>query len=387
MAKQIGYTFIDGQLTLVLHGHPHDVDPQHPKYKGIVALISRPEGETEAEEGQRADTLLTLVQGDRFDLRQMAAQVGWEDVKVEHGIVTVKGKELRNSLTERIVELQRAGLPFEPFVRFLINLAANPSEESREALFDFLEQGRFPLTDDGCFLGYKGVIPGTLQGKSTLVDQHSHSFDMAPGNVHEMPWDAVDNNRNQACGAGFHVGTIGHARGFGSTMIVVKVNPKDCVSVPASDRTKLRCCRYEVVNVFKDSAAAKELVRPVYDEDDYGSDDFEEEDNEYTVSEDSPESIRAELEAMSRDDICRKAAAEGLFASTNEARWVGKELVIDSLMGGELPFDVMTRDVLAGISARRHLFASENAALKAGRDAMIAAITEDNRVRRAELIG
>jgi hypothetical protein len=391
MAKRIGYMFLDKQLTLVLDGNPYEIDPGHPKFKEIVSRMQRPESETEHEEAARCEALYGLVHADRLDLREAAAAVGIDDVTIEHGVVQVKGKAIHNSLTKRILELKSAGLPYTGFIRFLVNLEQNPRKESREALFDFLEQGRFPLTEDGCFLGYKGVRKGTLTDKDgkeyeTLVDCHSGSYDMAPGNKHSMPWNAVDDNRNEACGAGFHVGTLGHARGYGDTMIVVKVNPKDCVSVPLYDRSKLRCCAYEVVNIYADKATAREFIKPVYSEDEVTDKDFEEaEEEEFKLRQPSAEERRAEFVAMNRDDICREAARRGIFASTNEARWLGKDLVVEALMLNDVPFEHMSRDLIAELAVRRGLYISTRSALKAGRDDMMTGIRQDNEARQAEL--
>jgi len=367
MSKKIAYMLLDRHLSIVIDGHPHEIDAKHPHRAQIIALLKRPEGETEKAEGVRAEALLKAIKADKLDLRVLANKVGWEDVKVDHGVVTVKGKPMRTSLTQRIVELQAAGLPYDAFVRFLVNLQENPSQESRDALFDFLERGRFPLTDDGCFLGYKGVVEGVLNGKKTLVDQHSHSFDMSPGNVHEMPRDKVDDNRNSACGAGFHVGTIDHARGFGAHMIVVKVNPRDAVSVPTSDTTKLRCCRYEVVNEFKDARNARELALPVYTDSQIKDRHFE---SKTVVAQPA-----SSLSDLTRDQLVRKAVDSQLVESVNEARMLGKDLLVKTLTLGALPFDEMTMTELAALAVRRHHFTSDSAARKAGRAKMIASLT------------
>lgn len=390
MAKQIGFLYVGNQLTLVLRGHPYDVDPQHPKFHEIVATMKRPENETDAQEEFRCEKLLSLVRADHSDLRAVAAEVGFNDIQVDHGVVTVKGKALHNSLTSRIVELKKRGLPFEPLVRFLVNLEKNPSEASKEALFDFLEKGRFPLTEDGCFLGYKGVKKGRLKRADgttyeTLVDCHSGRFDMAPGNSHSMPWSEVDDNRNQACGAGFHVGTIEHARGFGAVMIVVKVNPKDCVSVPRYDTTKLRCCAYEVINVYSDKDRAKEFVKPVYSTEEVQEEAFEEAEQEYILATDMPETRRAQLEAMGRDDLCRLGASEGIFLSTNEARWLGKALVLEALMKGKLPLDLMSASQVAELAARRKLYSTATNASKRGVENLKKEILEDHEKRNAPI--
>jgi hypothetical protein len=145
MSNRIAFYFIGGLVTVVVDGNPFDVEPKHPKYKEIIDLLKRKVPTPQAED-IKAKQLLAALKADSLDLRAIAETIGWEDVKVDHGVVTVKGQPMRNSLTQRILDLQAAGLPYDSFVRFLVNLQANPSEESREALYDFVEQGRFPRT-------------------------------------------------------------------------------------------------------------------------------------------------------------------------------------------------------------------------------------------------
>lgn len=389
MSKRIGYMFQNSQLTLVLDGQPFDVPSTHPEYKKITPLISSPVGETDEMEGIRLSTIMELITSEAKKIQKLEKairdSIGFDDVKVEHGTVLIKGKAVHSTLTKRILELHAANLPFAPFVNFLVNLEKNPSEESRATLFDFLERGRFPLTDDGCFLGYKGVVEGELKGKQTLVDARTRSYDMTPGNVHTMPWEAVDNNSNEACGAGFHTGTIGHAKNFGSKMILVKVNPKDCVSVPKYDTTKLRSCSYEVVNVYTEHRGAQELALPAYTPEQYKAQDFEQfeivarEEMERLQKEEEEEEAVSEREvftSQSRDDLCREAANRGIFFSTNEARELGKDLVIEALLLNSLPFEHMSRDQVVALAVRRRLFPSENAAKKAGRDEVERKLTD-----------
>ena len=367
MSKKIGYMYLDGMVTVVIEGNAFDVDKKHLKYKEIVALIARPASETEAQETKRADSLLKLIESNDLDLRILASKVGWEDERVEHGVVTVKGKAMRTSLTQRIVDLKNAGLPYDAFVSFLVNLEANPSQESKDSLFDFLDQGKFPLTDDGCFLGYKGVLHDTLHGKQTLVDAHSRSFDMAPGNVHQMPREAVDNNRNEACGAGFHVGTINHARGFGDVMIVVKVNPADAVSVPASDTTKLRCCKYEVVNIFNDKAKAQELEMPAYSEEEYKSPTFESKRVE----------DKEEPEVLTIKELRSRLTSVGVLNSAREARCFSRETLVTMCEDGYSAALVgATCKELAAFVVCRGFFSNEQAARKAGAARMLDALEE-----------
>ena len=90
-------------------------------------------------------------------------------------------------------------------------------------------------------------------------------FDNSVGQVCEMPRSKVDDNRSVGCSAGLHVGALDYVASYGSpeaedNIIIVKINPRDAVSVPTdSSHQKLRTCRYEVVGLYEG-----ELKRPVY---------------------------------------------------------------------------------------------------------------------------
>jgi hypothetical protein len=63
-----------------------------------------------------------------------------------------------------------------------------------------------------------------------------------------MARDLVDDNPNNTCSAGLHVACFDYAKGFGSRLVEVKVNPRDVVCVPTDyNGTKMRTCRFEVV--------------------------------------------------------------------------------------------------------------------------------------------
>jgi len=127
---------------------------------------------------------------------------------------------------------------------FLDNMFLNPHWESIKQLGSFLKHGNFPLTEDGCFLGYKAVRPDFL-------DLHSGTMDNSVGKRVVMPRKDVTFDPKIACSAGLHVGTYAYAQDFGradSKYVLVKVNPAHVVSVPNDyNHAKLRCSEYTVV--------------------------------------------------------------------------------------------------------------------------------------------
>lgn len=177
---------------------------------------------------------------------------------VEHGVVFYKGNPIHNVVTERILAFYDKGLPFGGLLRFLENLLANPSARAVSELYDFLAHRSLPITDDGCFLAYKGVRPDYFSvsaGKLTLLkgraNSTGHIFN-GVGEEIECVRNEVDDEKDRTCSNGLHVGALNYARNFGSRTVVVKVNPKDAVSVPSDHNAeKLRVCAYTVVSDFE----------------------------------------------------------------------------------------------------------------------------------------
>jgi hypothetical protein len=173
-------------------------------------------------------------------------------------VVKFDGDEVHGSISKRILEFMKNGLPFEPLVQFLHNVMENPSMQSQRELYDFLEHENLPITEDGYFLAYKAV-------RSDFKDKYRGVFDNSVGQVCEMVRAKVDDNREAGCSQGLHAGALSYVASYGSVdsgdkIVIVKINPKDVVSVPKDcDCQKLRTCRYEVVGLYEG-----ELKRPMY---------------------------------------------------------------------------------------------------------------------------
>ena len=130
--------------------------------------------------------------------------------------------------------------------------------QSQKELYDFLEHESLPITEDGYFLAYKAV-------RADYMDKYRGAFDNHVGNVCEMTRSKVDDDRSRGCSNGLHAGALNYVAGYGSVesndkIVIVKINPKDVVSVPSDcNHEKLRTCRYEVVGEYQG-----ELLKPLY---------------------------------------------------------------------------------------------------------------------------
>ena len=196
---------------------------------------------------------------------------GSDRVSVANGIVHFDGDEVHSSLADRILEWMRDGIDYSPLVRFMEKVTSNPNATSRDALFDWIEKAGLCLTAEGDVVGYKSLNSKGGYVYSVTSGQAFVNGTLQKGNIKQKPGDVVTMPRAQvtfdplnSCAAGLHVGTFEHAKNFsGDSLHVVCVNPRDVVSVPSHDTTKMRVCRYVLGNVVREPLKANEVAKPL----------------------------------------------------------------------------------------------------------------------------
>lgn len=182
------------------------------------------------------------------------------------GLVHIDDKALPEELSKRVLDFKEKKLPFDFLLKFWDNLKLNPSFNSRKMLYKFLEHNGHPITQDGCFIAYRGVT-------NDFKDPHTKTFDNSVGAICEVDRSEVDDNPDNTCSYGLHVASYKYAHDFSQVTVEVKVNPKDVVAVPNDyNGTKMRVCKFEVLAIAKDerneTVYNEEEILRNYDDDD-----------------------------------------------------------------------------------------------------------------------
>jgi len=271
----IAFNIVNGRITGYVNGKNVSIEQSHPNYDKIREMLAV-YADTEQMDVEKF-LLLT-------DIPKTIHKISQGKVVATETSITYNGKEIDPVLQGYILEVMKQKLPFKPLLRFVENCYKNPSKTARERLFLWLQKREFPITEDGCFLGYKGVT-------NDYKDGYSQTYDNSIGANPKMERNECDDDWGKECSEGFHVGTWEYASTFSQRTVLVKVNPKDVVSVPLETLSwKLRCCEYIVVEDATERQTnlyAENYNDVDYDyEDDYSDDEDDEYDgcNDYYCS-------------------------------------------------------------------------------------------------------
>lgn len=202
------------------------------------------------------DRYLNLIRDEGFDLSKFFQFIFDENThkeKFEELMETFferVGKDFfykKIKLCDNVVKLfsyfYKNGLDFVPILNFLENCSQNPSDISIDEFFLFFKSWNLPITHDGHILAFKYV-------NSNYTSVHDGETKNNIGTWVEMDRDLVDSDRNKTCSSGLHFCSFGYLRGLKGDcrIVVVKVNPKDIVSVPSDyNNMKVRCCKYYIL--------------------------------------------------------------------------------------------------------------------------------------------
>jgi hypothetical protein len=240
------YIINDKSIVFFHDGKPVKVDKSAPEYNRIIACFDLPEDQQEG-------AIKEIIQ-------QKVGKFTKDGFTISPAEVTYQGERLPTALANKVRSIAAEGLPVKLFAKFWDSLQNNPSANSVRQLYDFLAYKELPITEDGCFLAYKGVSRDgwschgntntkVLQGK--VNDSGRIKNDV--GAVIEVLRRDVDDRREHHCSYGLHVGSLNYAESFAQgRVLIVKVNPADVVSVPDDCCCqKCRVAKYEVIDSYE----------------------------------------------------------------------------------------------------------------------------------------
>lgn len=260
----VGWTFF-------IKGKPIYINSNDPRYDEITAAVLDGDND-KLEEMLQLNTEEFIVakiqeEVENFDdlkFRKITNADG--DVVLS---VTYKTLDLPKVLSDKLIGLWKSGCQdFSHFFKFIDKLLANHSTRARNELYTFLESCDLPITQDGNFIAYKGLMPNfySLHGnnKTRVISGEVNNCGQIKntvGSVISVVTEDVDTNCNNYCSCGLHVGSYKYARSFGNIVVAVEVDPSDVVSVPLDyGCEKCRVSSYKVLNVVTKSYTTPDVV-------------------------------------------------------------------------------------------------------------------------------
>lgn len=183
------------------------------------------------------------------------------------GNLFFKESLLPSGITDTMLKAIKSGnrSAISALAQFVERVVKSATNTSKEALFSWIRDRSLSVSEDGCFIAYKGVTPSLKSitagpGYVNGEEVHGH-LDNSIGNVVSIDRNYVEQEVGEACGPGLHAGTYSFAESFSKNfskdgvVVAVKIKPENVVSVPwDSNYQKLRVCEYEVIGVVEDES-------------------------------------------------------------------------------------------------------------------------------------
>ena len=278
------YIVSEDTATLLYEGKPYTLNSSHANFAPFKSALIAGDFETAIN---------------YLDIKKQIKEFSDGELRVENGSVYYYGTQLHGKVVDKLLELLESGMKVgNPFIKFVKNLLDNPSNNSVEELYDFLSYKSLAIDEDGFVVGYKGVASdGWSQSGNTQtvvlqgeVNERGQIMNRV-GDTIEVQRRSVDDNRQNNCSHGLHIGSFDYAKSWakGGQLLLVRFNPADAVSVPQDcECQKLRVSKYEILEEIEISDDS-EIKKPFYgvytdgnteEENDYDYDDYDDEEYE-----------------------------------------------------------------------------------------------------------
>jgi len=281
------YIVTNNAITVIYEGQPYTVNIDNPNYNGLKNALLNAE----------YDNI-----GRFLDIKKQIEDFTHGSIKVVAEKVYYGNYELKGFVIDKLLEFLRSGAKdAQPILNFIEKLMFNPSKNSVDQLYTFLSYKTLPLTETGNVIGYKGVDADYFSkhgSKNTIVitgktDKNGRILNKI-GETIEVARNSVDDNKDNHCSYGLHVGSYDYAKdwaGNNGHLLMVEFNPSDAVSVPTDcNFQKLRVSKYKIIGEvpferIKDEAPLNEPYYNTDEEIDVDDDSDCDEDCGYNLNE------------------------------------------------------------------------------------------------------
>ena len=291
MNEKLPYTLSEDAIVVFYDGKPHSVRKDNVNFALLKKALF---------EGRYEDVPQYL------DIVKAVENFVEGDIEVKDEVVYYNGHRLHGVVVDKLLEMLRGGLKdSSPLTNYISRLMDNPSSNSVEQLYTFLGYKSLPITPEGKVLGYKGVQSdfwSSTGNADTIVVQgetnERHQILNEVGATIEVQRRCVDDNKDNHCSFGLHVGSYDYASGWAGAdgkLLLVEFDPQDAVSVPTDcNFQKLRVSKYKVVADISDSRseldkAVYEANKPIYGSND--DEDWDEHDDDHSFDDDEDQSL------------------------------------------------------------------------------------------------
>lgn len=248
---QINYMILRGSIVINFDSKNFIVNSGSDEYSNVLNIIKCSSLPVSDPKYRSLQELIPIVDPQKV----ISDAIPNGDFVVQKGKIYSDGQVVSGYIGQKLIEFVEQGLPYLPLFNFWKRIKNNPSNNSKDQLYQFLESNLIPLTEEGKFIAYKSV-------RSDMTDHHSGKFKYAINQLAQMDRSEVVDDPNHACGPGLHVGSFKYASSFGgngSIILEVEVDPADVVSVPKDHASqKLRACQFIPVAVCQ-----REYTSPV----------------------------------------------------------------------------------------------------------------------------
>lgn len=260
-------------VTVFAKGDTHIATPSHPNFLRIIAALEAGASEKDvlalfsakASIMDRFKAAVTrALPGQRARVEKITKRVVITDSKI-----LLDGEEVDSALADQIIRYHAEGNDdYLPLVLFMEKLYRNPNPHSVDHLFRWMQNKDLIIADDGDFFAYKGILENWDSKTAGTATSNGVLYKGKPipnkiGNVVEMPRPEVTFDPKVTCSRGLHAGTYSYASGFGPKVVLVKIDPRDVVSVPVDcNGEKLRVCKYKVTAVVGRRLGSARMGRP-----------------------------------------------------------------------------------------------------------------------------